>query len=133
MRSKAEPWNEHKRELVEFKNRKELKTLALATWHSLCSLRKQITEPRALAALRFPYQIRLSRLAPAAHFEQSECHWTLATSDQSKNPLSSVGNLRSRRLILVRSVVSSSQSTERPLPNQLFLRNALADQLAIAQ
>ena len=51
---------------------------ALAKWHSLCSLRKQITEPRALAALRFPCQIRLSRLAPAAHFEQSECHWALA-------------------------------------------------------
>ncbi len=32
----------------------------------------------ALAALRFPWQIRLSRLAPAAHFEQSECHWALA-------------------------------------------------------
>jgi hypothetical protein len=52
--------------------------VASAQWHSLCSLRKQITEPRALAALRFPFQIRLSRLAPAAHFEQSECHWTNA-------------------------------------------------------
>ena len=28
----------------------------------------QITEPRARAALRFPWQPRLSRLAPAAHF-----------------------------------------------------------------
>ena len=52
---------------------------AIAKWHSLCSLRKQITEPRALAALRFPCQILLSRLVPAAHFEQSECHWAIAS------------------------------------------------------
>lgn len=37
-----------------------------------------MTEPRALAALLFPCQIRLSRLAPAAHFEQSEFHLALA-------------------------------------------------------
>jgi hypothetical protein len=60
---------------------KRYRIRALGKWHSLCSLRKQITEPRALAALRFPCQIRLSRLAPAAHFEQSECHWALDTGD----------------------------------------------------
>ena len=36
--------------------------------------RNQTTEPRALAALRFPSQTYLSRLAPAAHVEQSESH-----------------------------------------------------------
>ncbi len=36
--------------------------------------RNQTTEPRALAALPFPSQTRLSWLAPAAHVEQSECH-----------------------------------------------------------
>jgi len=49
-----------------------------ASWMQARELAFLLIEPLALAALRFPCQIRLSRLAPAAHFEQSECHWALA-------------------------------------------------------
>jgi biopolymer transport protein ExbB len=61
---------------------------------SLCNLLKQVAVPRSLAVLRFPWQKRLSRLAPAAQFEQSECHLAPArasTALRDEYPLKSIG------------------------------------------